>query len=101
MSSKVRLIRFSSDARKEFEEAARWYETQRRGLGSQFILALEAKLDTIRKSPEIFPIAHHEYRRAILKRFPFAIFFELVNSDIHILAVYHTSREPNIFADRC
>ena len=93
-------IRFAEEARSEFETAAQWYEEQRKGLGAQFVLAVEAKLDFIRKSPEIFPVTYNQYRRALVKRFPFAIFFEKVDDEIRILAVYHTSRTSENLKDR-
>lgn len=96
----MRKIRFAEQARAEFVDAAAWYEEQRKGLGTQFVLMVEAKLSYIRKSPEIFPIAYGQYRRALVKRFPFAIFFEIVGESINILAVYHTSRESKEFIDR-
>ncbi len=94
MSSQSRKIIFSADAQSEFEHASAWYEEQRKGLGAQFILYVEAKLEMIRKSPEIFPLVHSNYRKATLKRFPYLIFFEMAGEDIHLLAIFHTSRKP-------
>ena len=100
MTSEIYSIRFSNEARSEFEVAAHWYEEQRKGLGAQFVLTIEAKLDSIRKTPEMFPVIYKQYRRAIIKRFPFAIFFEIVESEIWIYAVYHTSRSVESLKNR-
>lgn len=78
LSSPTRKLLFADEARTDFISAAQWYEEQRKGLGAQFDLVVEAKLSYIRKSPEIFPITYQQYRRALVKRFPFAIFFEVV-----------------------
>ena len=99
MNPVISQIRFGAKARAEFESAARWYEEKRKGLGAQFVLVVEAKLDSIRKNPELFPVVY-KYRRAIVKRFPFAIFFEALDKGINVLAIYHTSREPQPFDDR-
>ena len=99
MTSPDRKIRFTAKARTEFEDAAYWYEEKRKGLGAQFVLVVEAKLDSIRKAPGLFP-SIYKYQRAVVKRFPFAIFFEVVDDNIHVLAIYHTSREPQVFDDR-
>jgi plasmid stabilization system protein ParE len=61
---------------------------------------VEAKLRMISKSPEIFPIAYQQFRRALVRRFPFAIFFEQVGETINILAIQHTRRLPPRFGDR-
>jgi plasmid stabilization system protein ParE len=94
VSSSTRKIIFSENARSEFESACAWYEDQRKGLGAQFVLYIEAKLEMIRKSPELFPLVYSNYRKATLKRFPYLIFFEIVDENIHLLAVFHTSRKP-------
>jgi toxin ParE1/3/4 len=100
VNSPTRTLRFADEARTEFISAAQWYEEQRKGLGAQFVLVVEAKLNYIRKSPEVFPITYQEYRRALVKRFPFAIFFEVVGDSVHVLGIYHTSREPRDFIVR-
>ena len=79
---------------REFHYAAQWYEEKRRGLGFQFVLMVEAKLGVVSKSPEMFQVVYQQYRRAVVRRFPFAIFFEVVGEDIHVLAIHHTRRAP-------
>lgn len=93
-------LRFSRAAQAEFTEAVQWYEEKRRGLGAQFVLYVESKLEAVRKSPENYPFVYSHYQRAILKRFPYSIFFEVVGSGVHILAIYHTSRKPDIWVTR-
>jgi hypothetical protein len=42
----------------------------------------------------MFEVVLDEYRRALGARFPFAVFFELVNEQITVDAVFHCSQDP-------
>lgn len=52
-----------------------WYEEQRPGLGEYFLSAVQSTLKSVELHPEIFVSVHGEVRRAIVSRFPFAIFY--------------------------
>lgn len=47
-------IRYSEEAAYELEAAAHWYEENRPGLGSEFIMSLEAVLASIRRTPQLY-----------------------------------------------
>ena len=48
----------------------------------------------IRRQPEIYPVVCETYRRALMRRFPYAIFFEYEETTVIVYAVFHTSRDP-------
>jgi plasmid stabilization system protein ParE len=81
-------------------EAANWYNFQREGLGEEFLLALEAKLNEIQRNPNQFTTTYKNVKRAFLKRFPYGLFFIIEGNTIYILAVVHTSRNPKIWQKR-
>jgi hypothetical protein len=66
-------IRFRPVARIEFDEAASWYERRRNGLGHEFKDEVQAILEKIAANPTRFNLVRGSTRRALLKRFPFAI----------------------------
>jgi toxin ParE1/3/4 len=78
-------------------EAANWYNIKRDGLGNEFLLALEAKINAIRRSPSNFPLVYKNIRRALLERFPYGIYFIIEDETIYVLAIQHTSRKPKIW----
>ena len=51
-------------------EAAKWYENAKEGLGYEFLLVLEAKINAIQRNPLQFPLVHKNIRRALMERFP-------------------------------
>lgn len=56
-----RQILIRPEAEVEIEEAYRWYEEQRDGLGSDFLLCVEEGLEKIRKAPDMYPIVYRMF----------------------------------------
>ena len=71
----VRLF-LTPEADQDIAEAYWWYENQRPGLGEEFLSSLEASLEAIRRYPELLAPLHQNYRRALVRRFPYCIFYE-------------------------
>ena len=82
------------EAEAEISEAYDYYETLTQGLGAAFLLAVEACLDGIQRSPEIYPVLYKDIRRALLRRFPYGIFYLVEPEQIVILACFHARRNP-------
>jgi toxin ParE1/3/4 len=82
-------------------ETARQYLTERAPrLGRRFLDDLEQTLDAIAEHPERFSKVETlpddaSYRRALLSIFRYAVVFEMLTEEILVVAVAHTSREPN------
>lgn len=75
-------------------EAYEWYERQRPGLGSDFLLCLEAALQAIAERPKSFKRVKKTARRALMRRFPYLVLFMEKKDHIGVLGVFHTSRDP-------
>ena len=86
---------FAPEAERDVAEAYAWYEARRTGLGEDFLSCVEACTEAIRRTPEIHPVVHQQYRRAVVRRFPYTVLFEYAESTVTIYAVFHTSRDPN------
>lgn len=87
-------------AETEIEDAMNWYEKQRIGLGSDFLLCLEEGLVKIERTPEMFPVVYKNIRRLLIKRFPYGIFYICEKNLISVLAVFHASRNPLTWEQR-
>ena len=81
-------------AENDAAEAAAWYNGKRKGLGSEFLLALDAKMHEIERNPMQFQVVYKNVRRALTRRFPYGIFFIVEDTTIHIIAILHTNRNP-------
>lgn len=74
-----------------------WYEEQRIRLGEEFLSAVQSTFRTIELYPEIFESIHGEARRAIVPRFPFAVFYVVESRRTVVLRVLHTARNPALW----
>ena len=75
----------------------RWYEEQRTGLGEEFLAAVDASFDTIEEFPEMCAFVRGNVRRAIVTRFPYAVFYQVEPKRVVVLAVLHTARDPRLW----
>ena len=99
----TKAVRLREEAEIELAAAAEWNELQRSGLGHEFLDQVAAALDAIRSGPFSFPEVHRgarRARRALIKRFPFSIFYLIDTNDIVVIAVMHASRHPMKWQDR-
>jgi len=87
-------LRIRSDAALDIEEAHQWYEKKRRGLGADFLVCVEAALERIRRSPEAYPRVYLELRRAVVRRFPYGMFYLIEADEIVVVGVFHVRRDP-------
>lgn len=84
----------------EVSEAREWYERHRAGLGDQYLEQLERVLSSISENPEQFGLVERDVRVAILKRFPYAVYYRLLEDRIRVLAIYHVSRDSSAWLSR-
>ena len=93
-------ITFHGDAATEMQAAAGYYEEQQGGLGATFLAEIEQGLGRIQQFSSLWPIFEAEYRRYLLRRFPFGIIYRVDPEGIIVIAVAHFSREPGYWKDR-
>src|SRR3972149_1530585 len=90
---KLKIV-FRPEAEAELKEAYQWYENQRKGLGSDFLLCIEAAISSIQRNPEIYPVVYKNVRRALIRRFPYGIFYLIKPEQVVVIAIFHAYRDP-------
>ncbi len=93
-------ILISSDAEADIEEAVEWYQEIGSGLDSEFIRTVDACLRSIQRTPTLYPIVYKNVRRALLRKFPYGVFYFVFDDTVVILACFHTSRNPKDWQSR-
>nr|VFJ96960.1 MAG: Plasmid stabilization system protein ParE [Candidatus Kentron sp. H]VFJ97570.1 MAG: Plasmid stabilization system protein ParE [Candidatus Kentron sp. H]VFK03006.1 MAG: Plasmid stabilization system protein ParE [Candidatus Kentron sp. H] len=88
------------EAEADIEEAARWYERQRDGLGDEFLDEASTTLAAISDNPSLYPVVHGNIRRALIHRFPFGMYYRVEEETIVVVAVMHGSRHPRRWQKR-
>ena len=91
---------FRPIARLELEEAMAWYKRQKPGLEAEFKKAVEQILERVAAAPLRFRPGRGESRRALLRRFPYAIHLMPEPNAIIVLAMFHTKRDPRFLEGR-
>lgn len=81
-------ISFRPEAEEEALATCRFYEGRRQGLGKEFAAAVDEAIRRLTANPLSFPRVHGEVRRAVLRRFPYAVYFRIQRQDIVVLAVH-------------
>ena len=85
---------FTPAARAEVIGAQDWYEGEAAGLGRNFREAIDALTERLSSNPTQFPIIFKNVRRALVRRFPYALFFVIAGDTLVVLACFHGSRDP-------
>ena len=92
------VVREAAEA--DIAEAARWYEQRSPGLGSEFLRAVDVTLAEVARMPERYPLVRGRARRALLRRFPYAVFFVASPDLVSVFACLHARRDPRHWRER-
>jgi hypothetical protein len=71
-----------------------WYETKSPGLGDEFLRMFYACAGDISHRPLLCQKVHKEFRRCLIRRFPYAIYFTIRNDQIIVTGLFHCARDP-------
>jgi toxin ParE1/3/4 len=80
--------------------AVTWYDQQNPGLGTEFLRAVDVCIASVARSPAMYAIVYRTVRRALLRRFPYGIFFVITNESVVIIACLHGKQNPNHLRSR-
>lgn len=70
------------------------YEQQREGLGREFIGSVDSTLNQLSRTPLQYAVIHQETRRAMVRRFPYGIFYRVSDGVVTVIAILPLSRDP-------
>ena len=87
-------VRRSAEA--EIAAAFDWYRGRRPGLELEFLADVDRAFAEIRDAPERWPIWRPDrpYRRHLLRKFPFVVFYRVTDTYVRVAAVAHMSKRP-------
>ena len=73
-----------------------WYEEKSPGLGEDFLRMFYAYASEIPRNPLLYQKVYREFRRCLLRRFPYAIYFRIEGNDIVVFGLFHCARDPHL-----
>ena len=80
----MKPVHFLRPAELELLDAAKYYELQATGLGSDFLDEVDLAIRDIRENPERWPVLRNDMRRRLVRRFPYALLYR-VDADAIII----------------
>jgi len=95
-----REVIIRGEAKQDVRDAAAWYREISPKLEDAFIAAVEAALALIAERPEAFHAAYKAYRRVLLRRFPYALFYLVTPRRIVVVGILHQARDSRVIHGR-
>jgi plasmid stabilization system protein ParE len=83
---------FLPEAEEDIVRTRDYYQEHREGLGDEFIEALRKVLDNIQDNPQLYGVFRSDIRAALLKRFPYVVYYRDRGKDVLIIAIQHGRR---------
>lgn len=73
---------FTQAAREDLIDAQDWYEGEAPGLGPRFRAEIDTAIGRISANPLQFPVVFKNVRRALLRKFPYMLFFTIEDDKV-------------------
>lgn len=89
------LVLVRPEAERDMVAARDWYEGKRAGLGDEFVDALALAMRVLEQTPERLPLYYGNFRRVLLPRFPYKIFYQVIGHRVVVFRVLHAKQEHN------
>jgi plasmid stabilization system protein ParE len=93
-------LRFHPEAQQEYLTALAWYRERSLIAAINFEGAFDQAVARIREAPLRWPIYFKDFRKYILRQYPFGIVYQDFSPEIVVLAVAHGRRQPGYWKDR-
>lgn len=82
-----------SEAEQDLAAARDWYEHRRPGLGFEFLDEVALALRELEQAPEQPRLYYRNFRRVLLRRFPYKVFYQVIGPRIVIFRVLHAKQD--------
>jgi plasmid stabilization system protein ParE len=93
-------LQFTDDAEDDLFYSSKYYDFKQSGLGDRFLASVNEQLERIQINPNLFPVVAPKVHRAPLSKFPYGIIYELIDTNIYVVAVFHAKRNPKQWKKR-
>jgi plasmid stabilization system protein ParE len=91
---------FRPEVALEVDATYQWYESEREGLGAEFLDELEKVYDRISEFPEGPALIHRDIRVRATHRFPYGVYYRVAEDRIRVIAVVHLRRSARVWKSR-
>lgn len=84
------------EAERDISAASIWYNEQRKGLGHESLDEIAAVMRILANEPRLSAFYYREFRRILLHRFPYKIFYQIKGSRVIVFRVLHAKQAHSI-----
>ena len=94
MSASVFDLKFAKEAEEDIRKILVWYSSQSQPASNKFVESVDALFDFLSANPYSFSKQRKNFRVAYVKKFPYAVIYEIAANVVLVLRIIHTSRSP-------
>ena len=76
-----------------------WYEEKSAGLGEEFLRIFYSSISSVKGHPFAWQVAHRDFRRYLLNRFPYSLYYLIDNNQIIVFGVLHGARDKKLIEE--
>jgi hypothetical protein len=87
-------LRFQPEVAPDVRNGHNWYEGKSQGLGDEFSRMFYVSCQELTRNPRLYPQVHRDFRRCLLRRFPYAIYFTIKEDLVVVFGLFHCARDP-------
>jgi len=87
-------VDLTPEAEADIAEAYEWYAERSVELGADFLDRLNERIATIATHPEGYQLVHRTVRRALLRRFPYCLYYVVESDRVVVVGCFHARRDP-------
>lgn len=91
---------YTPEAKVEIKKAAEYYEGCKQGPGQAFLIEVESTIQRLSQHPLTWRKISRQFRRCLLKKFPYGIIYSVDEDEIFVAAVMHLKRKPEYWKKR-
>ncbi len=100
MKKKLFNIELSEEAIEDFDNSYNFYYEDSFKVADTFFKQINISFEIIKQNPTSFPVVYKDVRKFVVKKFPFLVYYRITNSVIQVIAIFHSSRNPEIWNER-
>jgi len=95
----IRRVIIRAEAKRDLREAKSWYQNISPDL-KRVVRRIGEAIALAQERPLAFQLVHRTFRRILVHRFPYALFYHPGEDCIVVVAVLHQARDPELLEDR-
>ncbi len=93
-------LTYHPEAEAELVAAAEFYESRSPTLGEEFLREFDVAISEVQKNPTLWTVVEGDVRCHTIRRFPFSIYYRVLEDELRILVIHHHNRHPEYWRHR-